>query len=69
MTTATITKKAPTHHAYMVREYEKADGEADSQWLKIGAAWAHRDGEGFDLILEELPIAGRVVLRKVKPRE
>ena len=69
MSKETITKKAPTHNAYIVRDFAKQDGEADSQWLRIGAAWSHKDGEGFDLVLEAMPVSGRVVLRKVKPRQ
>ncbi len=61
MSEETIIKKAPGHHAYIVRSYENAEGEADAQWLKIGAAWSHKDGEGFDVVLEALPVTGRVV--------
>jgi len=29
----------------------------------VGAAWAHKDGKGFNLKLETFPIDGRIVLR------
>jgi hypothetical protein len=32
-------------------------------WDRVGAAFAHKDGEGFDLVLDALPIDGRVTLR------
>ena len=57
----------PTHTAYSVREYEK-NGEQKSDWTRIGIAWAHRDGEGFDIVLDALPVNGRIALRKSKPK-
>lgn len=58
----------PTHIAYSVREYEK-NGEPESDWTRIGAAWQHRDGDGFDIRLEAIPVSGRVTLRKNKPKQ
>jgi len=52
----------PTHIAYVVRDYEK-DGKKDSSWSRIGVAFAHKDGSGFDVNLDAVPVSGRVVLR------
>lgn len=41
-------------------------GERDGKnfWTRIGAAWNHRDGEGFALHLDLVPVGtGRIVLR------
>ena len=35
-----------------------------SFWNKVGAAWRHRDGKGYTLQLEVVPINGRIVLRQ-----
>ena len=51
--------KAPTHVAYQVRDRE---GQK-SFWTRIGAAWAHADGKGFNIQLEVVPLDGRVSLR------
>jgi len=48
-----------THRAYTVI---KREGE-DDYWLPIGAAFAHRDGKGFNITLQALPIDGKIVLR------
>lgn len=69
MNHATPAKKGPTHHAFMVRNYENAEGQEDASWQRIGAVWTHRDGDGFDIVLEAFPITGRVVIRKIKPRD
>ncbi len=58
----------PAYNAYSVREYEK-DGKKDSVWTKIGVAFAHKNGGGFDIVLEALPINGRITLREPKADE
>jgi hypothetical protein len=60
--------KRPTHTAYSVRDYQK-NGQSESDWTRIGVAWAHRDGDGFDIHLDALPVNGRVALRKNKPKQ
>ncbi len=51
--------KAPTHIAYQVR-----DGKGDKGfWTRIGAAWQHKDGNGFNIQLECVPLDGRITLR------
>jgi len=34
-------------------------------WNRIGAAWAHADGKGFNLQIEAVPLDGRITLRVV----
>lgn len=55
--------KTPTYQAYAVR-----DGKPGSKafWTRIGAFFAHEDGEGGTLVLEAMPLDGRVVLRAPK---
>jgi hypothetical protein len=46
------------------------DGEGDNAfWTKVGAAWPHEDGKGFNLTLTALPVNGRLVIREPKPRD
>lgn len=54
------TSAAPSHNAYTV---EDRGEDQDPFWLKIGAAWPHKDGKGFNVTLSALPLDGRVVLR------
>lgn len=51
-------KQKPTLIAYHVRK----SGEK-SYWDRVGAAFPHKDQSGFDLVLDSLPVSGRVVLR------
>jgi hypothetical protein len=54
------TAQQPTHRAYVV---VKRDG-ADDFWINIGAAFAHQDGKGFNVVLQAQPIDGKIVLRE-----
>jgi len=51
--------KAPSHIAYHVRDREGGKGF----WTRIGSAWAHADGKGFNVQLEVAPLDGRITLR------
>jgi hypothetical protein len=40
-------------------------------WLNIGVAFAHEDGQGFNLMLQALPLLGngKLVMRVHEPKE
>ncbi|MBX3027863.1 hypothetical protein KF840_23460 [bacterium] len=62
-------KNSPAFIAYHVRDGE--DGK-EGFWTRIGAAWKHKDSEGYTLQLDLVPVAsGRISLRtpKAKPQE
>jgi hypothetical protein len=51
------TNQKPPFIAYSV------SGEGKhAYWTKIGAAWPHKNSEGFNVELGALPIGGRIVL-------
>lgn len=51
----------PSHSVYVV------EGEGESAyWTKVGAAWRHEDGKGFNISLTCLPLNGRIVIREPK---
>jgi hypothetical protein len=57
----------PAYRAYTV---VKREGQ-DDFWLPIGAAFAHQNGDGFNVVLQALPIPNgdgqcKVVLRPPK---
>lgn len=54
----------PSHDVYVV------EGEGETAfWTRIGAAWPHANGEGFNIQLTCVPIDGRLVIRKRKPKD
>jgi hypothetical protein len=56
----------PTYQAYTVVKRQGKEGAKDDYWLNIGAAWMHQDGEGFNIVLQALPLNGKIVLRPPK---
>lgn len=54
--------KRPTHRVYAVRK----TGSDASYWAEIGAAWANRDGKGFNLKLNLMPAGDAdIVIREI----
>ena len=48
----------PSHRLFNVT----GDGD-NARWTDIGVAWATKDGKGFTLVLNAIPVNGRVVMR------
>ena len=55
----------PTQAAYSAYTVIKREGQ-DDFWLAIGAAFMHQDGDGYNIVLQALPIDGKIVLRLPK---
>ena len=55
----------PTHRAYSVI---KREGQ-DDFWLNLGLAFPHKDGKGFNIMLQALPIDGKIVCREITAGE
>ncbi len=54
----TTAKNRPSHRLFNVT------GEGESaRWTDIGVAWATKDGKGFTIALNAMPLNGRVVMR------
>ena len=63
-----MSNNKPTHRAFIVRNFEDEKGKDKARWTNIGRVFAHKDGKGFDVILEAIPLDGRVVLRLDEPK-
>jgi hypothetical protein len=55
----------PAYRAYTVIKRENKD----DYWLNLGVAFPHEDGEGFNLLLQAMPLDGKIVLRTYKEDE
>jgi hypothetical protein len=51
----------PTHRAYSVIRREGQD----DFWLNLGLAFPHKDGKGFNIMLQAFPLDGKIVCREV----
>ena len=63
-----MANRQPDYTAYTVID---RGGNADPWWCPIGAAFMNQDGEGFNVVLQALPLDGKIVLRRPKadPKE
>ena len=52
---------APYFNVFTVREFEGSTGQMAKSWTKVGVAFPHREGSGFNLELSALPLDGRLV--------
>lgn len=52
-------KTLPDYRAYTVIN----KGQDKKFWVAIGAAFQHRDCTGINILLEALPLDGKIVLR------
>lgn len=58
-------QRGPSHIAYQVREA----GEGQKSYFnRIGSVWPHKDGEGFNIQLDSVPVDGRITVRSVQDR-
>ena len=55
----------PNARAYTVR---KSSSGGKDFWTRIGSAWLHNDGKGFNLQLDALPVDGRLVVRAISAK-
>jgi hypothetical protein len=53
--------KQPTHRAYSVIRREGQD----DFWLNLGLVFPHKDGSGFNIMLQAFPLDGKIVCRKI----
>ncbi|WP_299867624.1 hypothetical protein [uncultured Roseobacter sp.] len=53
--------RRPDMIGYSVRQI--GDGKKSS-WSRVAAAWAHKDGQGFEVRMDAVPVDGRLVLRE-----
>ena len=56
---------APTHRAYSVIRREGQD----DYWLSLGLVFPHKDGNGFNIVLQALPLDGKIVCREITNEE
>ena len=53
--------RQPTHRAYSVIQREGQD----DFWLNIGLVFPHKDGGGFNIMLQAFPLDGKIVCREI----
>jgi hypothetical protein len=54
------TTKKPAFIAYHVRN---KDGQDEAFWTRVGVAFPNADGKGMNILLDVIPLDGRITLR------
>jgi len=57
--------RQPTHRAYSVIRREGQD----DFWLNLGLVFPHKDGDGFNIMLQAFPLDGKLVCRTISDGE
>jgi hypothetical protein len=57
--------RQPTHRAYSVIRREGQD----DFWLNLGLVFDHKDGKGFNIMLQAFPLDGKIVCREIAAEE
>lgn len=52
--------RQPTHRVYSVIRREGQD----DYWLNVGLVFPHKDGKGFNVMLQAFPLDGKIVCRE-----
>lgn len=52
-----------TKPAYIAYHVRNSEDQKEGFWTRIGVAFAHQDGKGFNLLIETVPLDGRITLR------
>ena len=60
------TQQKPAFTAYAVT---KRGDDQDDWWTPIGAAFPHKDSQGYNIVLQAIPLDGKIVLRTPKEKE
>jgi hypothetical protein len=58
------------YDVFVVENYEDDAGAEKANWTRIGVAFPHKDGNGFNAELRAMPVSGKLVIRRheSKPR-
>jgi hypothetical protein len=48
-------------NVFTVEEYDAADGEKARRWIRVGVAFPHTEGPGFNVELQCFPRDGKLV--------
>lgn len=59
-TSQTTAGQKPPFIAYSIRE--RGEGKK-AKFTEIGVAFPHKDGKGFDVLCDAMPLSGRITLR------
>ena len=65
---AQAAESTPRFDVFVVEKYKDQNGNEQKQWTRIGVAFPHGDGQGFNILCVAWPVVGDLVVRQHEPR-
>jgi hypothetical protein len=53
---------------FVVDNWTNSEGAEQANWIRLGTAFAHKDGKGFNVELKAMPVSGKLVIREYEPK-
>jgi hypothetical protein len=63
------TQDTHRYHVFVVDTYIDKQDQQQTDWLRVGVAFPHKDGKGFNVQVRALPGDGRLVIRLNEPQD
>jgi len=60
--TAAATQSSERYDVYVVNTFTGREDKQVNNWCKVGVAFPHKDGPGFNINLSALPTDGKLVM-------
>jgi hypothetical protein len=54
--------------ATMLLAYTVKETKGQTFWTKVGVAFPHKDGKGFNVMLDAVPVDGKLTIREYVPK-
>lgn len=51
------------YDVFVVDTFTGRDNQEKTNWMRVGVAFPHKDGQGFNLELRAVPTDGKLVIR------
>ena len=58
----------PRYDVLVADAYQTSSGEEKVNWIRVGVAFPHGDGEGFQIKLAAVSISGELVMKLHRPK-
>ena len=69
MSEETTTAAQPRQETRVRRLQRPRAAGKKARFTEIGVAFPHKDGKGFDILLDAMPLSGRITLRVPEPKQ
>ena len=56
------------YDVFNVKKFNDKQGEEQADWRKVGVAFPHSDGKGFNVECDLMPLDGKLTLRLYEPK-